>query len=714
MPNSESRTDTQFATTASGDDGLYHNHSFSDNEGSAVEGKSSHDDEMYSEVSTDSEESSSMTITVNGFRWCHCQIAGYDVDHLALQQTETSLHSAHAAALSYAIGDFGRTLHVLGHVHHDAPRPFRLTFGAEWDIEDTKAALVHLTNVNGGIWLDQLSITQEPAEIALFLPRLPQIYSILEVVVLLPNAPCSCLQSAVDSYLNGSDDFRDGDGNFHTVRVMDSCYNALPISSYHSRFWTMVEFKYARSIRAYFVSVAGPCGAKTSRYIQHKLCEIRSLGDEHELVDISDEKWLEWHLDSSLASFEGGVAMCIGSGSIALLRTAQFFLGTPLHRKYRLKVLGPPLYSTNHRATVVSDMVSVVFASDRRYKPPADSSHLNLSALLEDGLRQRERNYCLQYLTTIPQGLLVPVNEMNTRNTTLCRPTMYINIVKVSTAIDLYGTLLANQPLQAGGYILMKSRRADHGLNTRMHNIAPFHRFLAERSIFGVVEAFATMQARHSYLDLFSLRAKYKNRPLGLLDDWARKVARGDLEDPAGKWPTLDHQRAVFVEVCRYFYMKNEHTPYASTEGFSSIDVHEVCFDITCDALGIDRDVAHKYEFGLVVHSGPAVVLGFFNAEACAALCDADETMSGAVEGPRSSHSRLRNRDHMTVSVLDHASEHGNITYETQQLGNVALETGREVPAYGVIGVWAMGLIDDPAIGADLTDIIAECDAVLV
>jgi hypothetical protein len=279
--------DTLSAISASDDDGLCPNRRFSDDE------IFSHDDDMYSEAYSDSDESISMIITVNRFRWCHCMAAGYDARHLALLQTRTELGLASAAALSYAIGDFGRTLHVLGHHHHDATRPFRLTFGAEWDLEDVKAALVDLTDVNWAIWLDQLSITQIPAEIALFLPRIPRIYSVLKVVVLLPNAPYPCLRAAVKSYHAGSNDSRsDGHGGFDLGSLIRTCYNAFPVSSYHSRFWTLIEFQYARRIGVHFVSVSGPCGSMASKYIQHTLSEMRKVGEKDGMTKISADDWL--------------------------------------------------------------------------------------------------------------------------------------------------------------------------------------------------------------------------------------------------------------------------------------------------------------------------------------------------------------------------------------------------------------------------------------
>lgn len=161
------------------------------------------------------------------------------------------LEPGQAVALSYGIGDFDRENHLFGHFAGLVDRHFTLTFGSEWDVELLMDALMVLSQKHDALWLDQLSIPQDETSIRSHLQNMPQIYHKLEVVILLPNAPCACLAAAFKVWkAKGLYTWTDGD--FNITAVASNCLNAFPVSSHHFRLWTKLEFAYATSISIHY------------------------------------------------------------------------------------------------------------------------------------------------------------------------------------------------------------------------------------------------------------------------------------------------------------------------------------------------------------------------------------------------------------------------------------------------------------------------------
>ena len=215
-------------------------------------------------------------VWVSRLSWCNCGNTKYAKAHLQIQRRTISLESDDAAAVSYAIGDFERRHHVFGHMYGDEDQTVQMTFGNEWDIEDLKASLVHLSKQHGGLWLDQLSIPQDPVIIPLHLQKVPEIYRRLKMIVLWPHSPCSCLEDAVAAYKSGDKRFIHKDGDLKQLSITDACLNAIPVSSYHFRLWTKHEFEYARRITIYYCSrLDVPC----SRDLHHWVLKTASLSE---------------------------------------------------------------------------------------------------------------------------------------------------------------------------------------------------------------------------------------------------------------------------------------------------------------------------------------------------------------------------------------------------------------------------------------------------
>jgi hypothetical protein len=138
-------------------------------------------------------------------------------------------------------------------------------------------ALVELSESHGAIWMDQLSIPQDTASIAINLQNMPQIYRTLDVVVLLPDALCSCLKDVVDLYDAEHSSVMSENGSLDVAAIVGVCLNAFPVSSYHFRLWTKQEFTYARAIRIWYCGLpVGSCSPGVRDWIHHVSKDIPS------------------------------------------------------------------------------------------------------------------------------------------------------------------------------------------------------------------------------------------------------------------------------------------------------------------------------------------------------------------------------------------------------------------------------------------------------
>ena len=199
-----------------------------------------------------------LEVLVHCFSWCSCGSEAQSADHIKLKIFKRAVKPGQAVALSYSIGDFDRQKHLFGHVDGPESEAVRLEFGGEWEIEGLMSAPVSLSEKHGAVWLDQLSIPQDPASITLHLQNMPQIYRGFEVVVLLPNAPCSCLKDAFDSWTSEGLHSQEN-GDFDIERLSLICFNVFPVSSYNFRLWTKQEFSFAMTISIYYCGASGKC-----------------------------------------------------------------------------------------------------------------------------------------------------------------------------------------------------------------------------------------------------------------------------------------------------------------------------------------------------------------------------------------------------------------------------------------------------------------------
>jgi len=178
-------------------------------------------------------------VPVHNFTWCSCRRGDFPVRHVAVRSWIRCKATGQAIAVTYGIGDFDRAKHVFGHVVNELTiRQVELEFGGEWNIDQVMKPLVELSESHGAIWMDQLSIPQDTASIAISLQNMPQIYRTFDVVVLLPDALCSCLRDIVDLYDAGDSSVMSENGILDVSSVVGACLNAFPVSSHHFRLWT--------------------------------------------------------------------------------------------------------------------------------------------------------------------------------------------------------------------------------------------------------------------------------------------------------------------------------------------------------------------------------------------------------------------------------------------------------------------------------------------
>src|SRR5438034_10381429 len=133
------------------------------------------------------------------FEFCFansCPLRSTERTHLLVSKCQIDLckEKDAAVALSYTWGQFEHTRRLIGHSVDG--EPVSLILGAEWDTVDITNCLVRLSLEHGGCWMDQLCMPQKDEELRSALASIPLIYRSLDVVVLLPGAPCKCLQES--------------------------------------------------------------------------------------------------------------------------------------------------------------------------------------------------------------------------------------------------------------------------------------------------------------------------------------------------------------------------------------------------------------------------------------------------------------------------------------------------------------------------------------
>ncbi|KAM0708412.1 hypothetical protein Q7P35_005063 [Cladosporium inversicolor] len=677
-------------------------------------------------------QSETLCVPVHSFVWCPCGRDDFPAHHLNVKTRLQPVRSKQAIALTYGIGDFERRNHVFGHFDDGAlTQKVDLEFGGEWDIERIMEALVDLSRIHGAIWMDQLSIPQDAVSIAISLQNMPQIYRTFEVVVLLPDALCSCLEEVIDSYGTGHSSFVEGGWGPNLDKVVGICLNAFPVSSYHFRLWTKQEFTYARTISIRY------CGARISscsrivrdwihyaskdllsdgghlnRWSRWKygqcLEQARKYGDNTEEVAYSDFRQAQiigrTHLFMAVASFY--LRKYRSSRKLEESYTvAKFILGAKLQREQN-DGEAIPIFENLHSEHVASeprDFALAVLPAIKGYYLPERWQEMTLPELVDDGLHIYERGEGMRCQTRLPKGLFEPgPGSMR------CKPSLYLRTDNICTLKDVYGAIHTLTYPTLPGYddFAMLRLRSEHRTLTqsRLSQAMTYSEAFGGKSTMESLDFIR--KVRHFDFGMFG------KIPFGLLPGWADKLLSGGIAAPAENWPSPAHEKAIFTQSLHR----------ASGWGlWPDVDHERVCFELLCDFVCIDPTVAKEKRFGLVAKTADPPCLGFVNRAVYEDMQRFENEQRS--QGVDVSDFTKSVGDCLTVVIGATASARQTrfVTVEAMKTDTsfdaVQVDDRLRQPAistYRVVGVWFFTGRDDPCIGAELSESSVDCDAILI
>jgi hypothetical protein len=421
-------------------------------------------------------------IRIVKLQFCHNDTCRLSSDpHLEIKYDDVELSKSLAVALSYTWGEFDRRDVFIG--HDTQGTPVSMNLGQEWDVQDTIVRLAMLCMENSkehgpehtGLWIDQLCIRQNNAEIRATLASIPTIYRTLEVVALMPGGLCSCLQQfalpadpikvedAFDAYMSALD-------------PLTKCANAFGLCSYFDRVWTRQELLYCRSIRvahvasevidcalgdedsSAFANLANLSNFANELYTKHLREDYRPQ-QAYVSVVTANANFFRGALESLSAfrapSEKGGPTNLLWN---PFLKVVDFLLGRKLTRETtdeskldefsrHVRELG----MSSRKATKACDYVASVWVDCPGYVLPDKYKEMCLPSLLEDAIRQLEAKHGVTFQVSAFAGLL----GQSPHQSGLWKPMTYLRWRSIGNAAQLYRTIMLNRliPVKPGGVI---------------------------------------------------------------------------------------------------------------------------------------------------------------------------------------------------------------------------------------------------------------------
>lgn len=674
-------------------------------------------------------------ITVSSFHFCTCRHSPYPQPHLAVSTYSIALQHGSAVAVSYAIGDFDRASHVVGHQLDHVDEPVILQFGGEWNLPKMIDLLATISSEKSAIWMDQLSIAQDSDSIQAQLQHVPDIYSTLEVIVLLPNTPCECLSEAFTKYEAGDEYYINPWGNFRFGRVYQSCPLSAGVSSYCCRLWTKQEFSYARHVSARFCDDVGaecwtsftvgregwqeiPPGDRSQyfnpyfRWLYEDCCNASS-----QRGDAADEfAWslMKDHVEQYFNAFTESLSQHFRRGDeyddtrMPTFRLqAQFLLGKQFKRapsEWGERFLFFDDSLSMYKVSVKKDYVLAVFPGVEKYRLPPNLNSMDLYQLLDDAFAQNERDAEAHWISRLPKGLF----ELGW-GSSRCRPTIFIDSEKVSNYRSVYGSLHAK-----------RMREATASGSVRIHYLPqqerPFYRSRLLRSetyqnAFGTSGTETVLKFMRD-LGFVWVGHSASNAFLG----WAQRILAGVAPAPTEHWPCLDFEIAAFSALLHL-------EGYRDWDDLLEIDHHEVVYQLVCSWASIDPEMARAKGLELVVATDGVPCIGLFNGlvteglraiEKYRAERQAQGLDPSAPEDEKSDANTLLSEDWLSILVISeesynikHADCREDLVYEALKIPTPFNEpwlkdVGKEapIPLYNVVGVWYHTFQEDDSIGA--------------
>jgi hypothetical protein len=671
-----------------------------------------------------------LEVLVHCFAWCSCGSETYSADHIKLKAFNRVVTPGQAVALSYGMGDFDRQKHLFGHVDGLESEVVRLEFGGEWEIGGLLSALVALSEKYGAVWLDQLSIPQDPVSIALHLQNMPQIYSDFEVVVFLPNAPCHCLKEAFDSWtFEGLHARKNGD--FAITRISGECSSALPASSYHFRLWTKQEFTYARTISAHYCGAPGKCSRGTfgwsfedlatllqgsghlSRWATWKYAScVRMASEQSEHAKVMGySAFLAAHGDGG-THLESQVLRFLlkkkhtGSDQVIPRRgahLASFLLGKRLQRdQFTLdNMFSADHLHSEHVASSQRDFALAVLPAADGYRLPQGHDKMTLPELIDNGVEQYQRYHNQCFITKLPKGLFEDgIGSMRPK------PSLYLRTEHIRCLNDVYGSLTT------GTFQNVVPQRLRWVTPLRLRDVPPRMSRLTLSKTYAETFGSASTAEVCDFMRELPWERVLRSRGR-VYDEWATAIYLNDIPAPVNCWPSTAHEQAILEASTQ----EADH-PWRSS--WPEIDHERACYNIMCDCVCIHPDVAREKGLGLVVKTSNPPCIGFVNRVVYDRI-RATEQYQHCHGSPAPRLWRRQNgidpEDWLTITLNETTTEiHETLeavrinAWRDEQPVNKFRHTVNRfksrykkfVPKYVVRGVWYDCQSDDACIGAEL------------
>lgn len=667
-----------------------------------------------------------MEITTVVFSWCDCGSIFHSAKHLLVTKNTSNLESRGAIAVSYAIGDFERQKHTFGHLDDISGSIVKLEFGGEWYIESLQETLVQLSVAHGAIWIDQLSLTQDTVQLSAALQTLKKIYGTLEVVILLPNAPCPCLTTALQEIERGSTSVESEEPE--QDEYLDLCDYAIPISSYNSRLWTKQEFFFARTISIQY------CGPPTMPCTKPEYAD-RSLRTKPQASGEQESSMGRWHLNKLLNAILGDPDVSEYSPTavplddvinaddvtIALrlrnlqesrnmrrmlkhpLRTnlfhsladdiefAKFMLGKKFEKDdswpdtwSRFKDLSIP-----HAAADKKHYALAVLPSFSGYTLPMAWQSMTLPELLDDGIIQHELEIKACVHTRLPKGLFA-----NGAGSMRWVPSLYLDPAEVNNMEDVYESLSLSR------YDLNPERHGSGALcfrEPRAQRVSRICRSQTYRAAFGKNDSTALVLFMRNIAKLYRDYGCFA-RPPHRLDVWATDVVKKNTR--LESWPSTEHAKALF-----YYLLVCEHMP--SDWIWPQLDHERLCLDYMCRFAGIHPDVAIAKGLVLMVKMDDFPCIGLLAHDQDASLADFKHHQD-------SENGTYHSMVDRWLTIEAAKSGLWNVLTLECCRSEVQSTNSDSLPEYQVKGIWYWSLGEDASIGADLVSSASKHDMTIV
>jgi hypothetical protein len=677
-------------------------------------------------------------VIVSHFSWCNCNDESYPRRHLKISMKKVRLGQGKAAAISYAVGDFDRRLHVFGHTNDPLSTAIELTFGGEWEVFDLQASLVKLSDKYGSLWLDQLSISPIAPSIAAELESIPVIYSTFEVVIMLPTAPCPCLKVALRACQGQIDQGE----NLDITDIPDACFNASPISSYHFRLWCRREFAVAKSVSVHYCS---PPLRKCFRDLPHSTYRpIRLSSEEFEYLG----KWAKWRYSLWLQMAKDQGADDPNDSAWEMLYT-DYYEGMRhmLQELFTFHVKKNQRDALNYTQTTIAgwinsflngqqlerhddtdeasamfsypyctflvtvqkDLVFSIMPALRDYVVPSNWMEVTLGQLAEDGISQFEARRDILRITRLPQGLF-----QTGPGSMRCKPSLYIDPERVRNLGDLFGSIMTENDrctVGSAGWIMLKVLHPTR-FPSRMARTMTYKSAFGERS---------TSKA------LQFIRKIHKNVPGGIdtlkrpvLLTWAQRVLWGNAVMPREGWPTPAHGKAMFLAV---LYKDRE------WGDFPEADHESLVFEVMCDFVNIHPDVAREKGLGLIVGTGDEPCMGLASKALYEKLNTAESSSHSDGVKCEQDHAHQRrplDGDEFITILVNRPWRAAEFVHPRPWAVEAMCVVGQTVAGdlaeprkpeaflvYEACAVWYPSNPDDTSITAEVTDSWEECGGVI-